>query len=71
MTQVRSILTSSLLTLALVLTVAATALVLNDAQAVQADASSQIFNENQVVYLQLTNAPPVRDITLQRFAPLQ
>lgn len=71
MTQVRSILTTSLLTLALVLTVAATALVLNDAQAVQADASSQIFNENQVVYLQLTDAPPVRDITLQRFAPLQ
>jgi len=64
-------LTSALLTLALVLTVLATALVLNGAQAVQADASSQSFDENQVVFLQLTDAPPVRDITQQRFAPLQ
>lgn len=71
MTRLRSNLTSALLTLALVLTVLATALVLNGAQAVQADASSQSFNETRVEFLQLTDAPPVRDISVQRFAPLQ
>lgn len=73
MTRLKSILTSSLLTLTLCLTIAVTALVMSDMQSVQAEASTELsvttVTEN-IEYLPLTDAPLKRDIASQRFAPL-
>ena len=70
MTRLRSIITNTLLTLVLVLSVMASVLVVNNAQAEAAD--QPIVNETeQMVYLPLTDAPPQRDITQQRLAPIQ
>ena len=73
MIRVKSIITSSILTLVLCLAILTTALVMNDAQAVQANASDQpvVTTIDGNTYLQLTDAPPVRNIEQQRFAPLQ
>ncbi len=71
MAHVKSIITNGLLTLVLCLTILATVFVVNDAQALKADAAEQVGAAQQVVYLQLTDAPPVRDISQQRIAPLQ
>jgi hypothetical protein len=71
MTRAKSIITNTVLALTMCLLIMATAFLINDAQAVQADASEQINASNQVVYLQLNDAPPVRDIAIQRIAPLQ
>ena len=73
MTRLKSIITSSILTLVLCLAILTTALVMNDAQAVQANASDQpvVTNLDGSIYLQLTDAPPQRDIALQQFASLQ
>ncbi len=70
MSRLKTIIINSLLTLVFCLTIMATALIINDAQAVQADAAIADAS-TQVVYLQLTDAPPQRDITLQQIAPLQ
>ena len=73
MTRLKSIITSSILTLVLCLAILTTALVINDAQAVQANASEQpaVTTIDGSTYLQLTDAPPQRNIVAQRFAPLQ
>lgn len=68
MSRVRTTITNSVLTLILCLLIMATVLVVNDAQTVQAETAVQT---NDVVYLQLTDAPPVRDISQQRMAPLE
>lgn len=72
MTRLKSIITSSILTLVLCLAILTTALVIDDAQAVQANASQPVVTTiDGSNYLLLTDAPPQRDIVLQRFAPLQ
>ena len=69
MTQLKSIITNALLTLVLVLSVMASVLVANNAQAEAAD--QPVVNETeQMVYISLTDAPPQRDITQQRLAPI-
>ncbi|MCG3209184.1 MAG: hypothetical protein FOGNACKC_02803 [Anaerolineae bacterium] len=67
MNRVRSIVINSILSVVLFLLIMASVLVINDAHAVQADAAAV----DQVVYLQLDNAPPVRDLAQQRLAPLE
>ena len=69
MTRLRSTITNALLTLVLVLSVMASVLVASN---VQADAADQpVVNETeQMVYIPLTDAPPQRDITQQRLAPI-
>ncbi len=74
MNRLRSILTGSLLTLALSLTILATVLVLSDIQSVQADVSVEpvvATIQEETRYLPLQDAPPQRDITRQQFAPSQ
>ena len=72
MNRLKSIVTSAIVTLVLCLAILTTALVINDAQAVQANASQPVITTvDGSNYLQLTDAPPQRDIVLQRFAPLQ
>ncbi len=68
MTRIKSIITNSLLTLVLVLSILASVLVVNSSQV---EAANQPVNVDsaQVVYLQLTDAPPLRDIAQQQFAP--
>lgn len=70
MTHVKSIVTNSLLTLILVLSILASVLVVNNNQ-VEAANQPNSFNTSETVYLQLTDAPPLRDITQQQFAPLK
>lgn len=70
MTRLRSIITNTLLTLVLVLSVMASVLVVNNAQAEAAD-QPVVNKTEQMVYLPLTDAPPQRDITQQRLAPIQ
>jgi hypothetical protein len=67
-------LVSGLLTLTLGLAIVLTVLVVSDLQTVQADVPTQpvVTNVgNTVQYARLTDAPPHRDITTQRFAPLE
>jgi hypothetical protein len=75
MKTVRSILTGSLITLMLGLALTVMVLVTRDLESVQADINAQpiiITVENDdVEYAPLTDAPPQRDITTQRFAPLE
>jgi hypothetical protein len=74
MLKLKSILISGFLTLIVALTILAAALVLTDMQAVQADLVDQPIVatvETELYYLPLTDAPPQRDITTQRFAPLE
>jgi hypothetical protein len=70
MNRVKSIITNSLLTLILVLSILASVLVINNNQAAAANQPASV-ETNQTVYLQLTDAPPLRDITQQQFAPLK
>ncbi|MCB0209936.1 MAG: hypothetical protein KDJ52_11425 [Anaerolineae bacterium] len=73
MTRLKSILTSSLLTLTLCVTILTTAFVLSDMNPIQADAAGSdvaIAATENTEYLPLTSAPLQRDITSQRFAPL-
>lgn len=67
MNRVRSIIVNSILSVILFLLIMASVLVINDAHAVQADAAAA----DQVVYVQLSDAPPVRDLAQQRLAPLE
>jgi hypothetical protein len=74
MTRLKSALTGAVFTLAVCLTIIAVMLVVTNIQAVQADATYQSapFAANDTTYyLPLTDAPPQRDITGQRFAPLE
>ena len=67
----KSRITTAILALTLCLALFTLALVINDAQAVQAEIAHPAVTTEDVVYLPLTDAPPVRDITQQKFAPLR
>lgn len=69
MTRIKSIVTNSLLTLVLVLSILASVLVVNNNKVEAANQPTSI-ETSETVYLQLTDAPPLRDITQQQFAPL-
>ena len=74
MAQLKSLIIGSSLTLILCLVIISMALVMSDLQSVKADTASQpvlINVDNNVQYLTLQDAPPHRDITQQRLAPLQ
>ena len=72
MQQLKWILNGALFTLLFCLVVTLTILVMSEMQAVRADVVVQpaVTNEN-IEYARLTDAPPQRDITAQRFAPLE
>jgi hypothetical protein len=70
MKQIKTALTNAILTLVLVLSIMATVMVVNFSQADAADQPATIETE-QVTYLLLTDAPPVRDITQQQLSPAQ
>ena len=72
MRQLKWMLNGALFTLLFCLVVTLTILVMSEMQAVRADVVVQpaITNEN-IEYARLTDAPPQRDITVQRFAPLE
>ncbi len=72
MERLKLILTGGLLTSMLGLAIAMTVLVVSEIQPVQADIPIQTqmaIVENNIKYMPLTDAPPQRDITAQRFAP--
>ena len=73
MKQLKKIFTSGLVILALYLAVILTALVALEMRPVRADMVSQtaVTTIDNTEYLRLTDAPPVRDITGQRIAPLE
>jgi hypothetical protein len=74
MLKLKSILISGFLTLTVSLLILAAVLVVTDMQAVQADLVDQpvvTAVDAEIYYLPLTDAPPQRDITGQRFAPLE
>ena len=73
MQQLKWMLNGALFTLLFCLVVTLTILVMSEMQAVRADVVVQpavTVNEN-IEYARLTDAPPQRDITAQRFAPLE
>jgi len=72
MRQLKWMLNGALFTLLFCLVVTLTILVMSEMQAVRADVVVQpaVTNEN-IEYARLTDAPPQRDITAQRFAPLE
>ena len=72
MRQLKWMLNGALFTLLFCLVVTLTILVMSEMQAVRADVLVQpaVTNEN-IEYARLTDAPPQRDITAQRFAPLE
>ena len=73
MRQLKWMLNGALFTLLFCLVVTLTILVMSEMQAVRADVVVQpavTINEN-IEYAKLTDAPPQRDITAQRFAPLE
>ena len=73
MRQLKWMLNGALFTLLFCLVVTLTILVMSEMQAVRADVVVQpavTVNEN-IEYAKLTDAPPQRDITAQRFAPLE
>jgi len=74
MLQLKSILISGFLTLTVSLIILAAVFVVADMQTVQADLVDQpvvATVDTEIHYLPLTDAPPQRDITTQRFAPLE
>jgi hypothetical protein len=74
MTQLKLMLKGALLTLAFGLVITLTGLTINELQPVQADLTIQLAPatlDESIEYVQLTDAPPQRDITLQRLAPLE
>ena len=73
MRQLKWMLNGALFTLLFCLVVTLTILVMSEMQAVRADVVVQpavTVNDN-IEYARLTDAPPQRDITAQRFAPLE
>ena len=73
MRQLKWMLNGALFTLLFCLVVTLTILVMSEMQAVRADVVVQpavTVNEN-IEYARLTDAPLQRDITAQRFAPLE
>ena len=66
----KSKITTGLLALTLCLALFTLALVMNDTQTAQAEIAHPSVTTENVVYLSLTDTPPVRDITQQSFAPL-
>ena len=74
MIQLKTVLTSGLITLLLCLIIVGMALAMSNAQPVQAEAINQplvMKTTNDIYYLPLTDTPPLRDITQQQFAPLE
>ena len=73
MKQLKTIFTSGLLVLFLYLVIILTVLTITEMQPVHADMVSQpivtVVDDGQ--YLRLIDAPPQRDITKQRIAPLE
>ena len=73
MIQLRTVLTGGLITLLLVLAIFGMVLVISDAQPVQAETAGQqivMTDTDNIYYLPLTDAPPLRDLSQQQFAPL-
>ena len=72
MRQLKWMLNGALFTLLFCLVVTLTILVMSEMQTVRADVVVQpaVTNEN-IEYARLIDAPPQRDITAQRFAPLE
>lgn len=75
MKRVRSIVIGSLVTLMLGLALTVIILVASDLDSAEADVSGQpiivTVEDSAVDYAPLTDAPPRRNITTQRFAPLE
>jgi hypothetical protein len=71
MQQLKWMLNGALFTLLFVLMVTFTILVMSEMQEVQADVVQPAALNEQVEYARLADAPPVRDLTAQRFAPLE
>jgi hypothetical protein len=74
MQQLKWMLNGALITLAFCLIITLTVMVLSEIQPVRADLVIQpgvTTVDEDVEYLRLTDAPPQRDITAQRFAPLE
>jgi len=74
MTQLRLMLNGALLTLIFLLVVTLTIVVMSEMQTVQADMVAQPAAPVQIDdthYARLTDAPPQRDLTTQRFAPVE
>ncbi len=67
MKQLKAMITSGLITLAICLTIIGSVLVITDTQAVQADNQLVMVSvEDNTIYLPLTDAPPQRDLALQQ-----
>ena len=72
MRQLKWMLNGALFTLLFCLVVTLTILVMSEMQAVRADVVIQpATTVENTEYARLTDAPPQRDITAQRFAPLE
>jgi hypothetical protein len=74
MTELKLILKGALVTLIFCLGLTLTILVVSELQAVRADVIVQpagVTINNTPDYAQLMDTPPQRDITVQRFAPLE
>jgi hypothetical protein len=73
MKKLKATFTGGLFILILYAVVILTILIITEMQPVQADVSNQpiVTTTGDVQYLRLTDAPPQRDITKQRLAPLE
>jgi hypothetical protein len=72
MQQLKWMLNGALFTLLFILVLTFTILVMSEMQEVQADVVQPAVSVNEdIEYAKLTDAPPQRDITAQRFAPLE
>ncbi len=71
MKQLKWMLNGGLVTLIFCLAVTLTILVMSEIQTVRADVVQPAVTTNTVEYTRLTDAPPQRDLTTQRFAPLE
>ena len=71
MEQLKLMLKGALVTLIFCLAVTLTALVVSELQTVRADMAQPAITTETIEYAPLQDAPPQRDITAQRLAPLE
>ena len=71
MTQLKLMLKGGLVTLIFCLAITLTVLVVSELQTVRADMVQPAVTTETINYLPLQDAPPQRDVTAQRFAPLE
>ncbi|MCK6624612.1 MAG: hypothetical protein L6R45_05490 [Anaerolineae bacterium] len=71
MEQLKLMLKGALVTLIFCLAVTLTALVVSELQTVRADVARPVTTDETVEYAPLHDAPLQRDVTAQRFAPLE